>query len=104
LQNEADRRSPQQAFNGTVDAVAGIAQPQNFFRLLRDYGLDIHPHAFPDHHNFTIADLDYGHVVIMTEKDAVKCRRFARSDWWVLEWNAHPGEELTEWLAEAVRR
>ena len=104
LRNEAERKSPHQAFSGSVDAVAGIAQPENFFKLLRDYGLNIHPYPFPDHHDFTIADLDHDRPVVMTEKDAVKCRKFARPDWWALEWDAYPGDELTEWLAEAIRR
>jgi tetraacyldisaccharide-1-P 4'-kinase len=38
----------------------------------------------------------------MTEKDAVKCRLFARPDWWVLEWEARPGPELIAWLAAAI--
>ncbi len=41
-------------------------------------GLDIVEHPFPDHHPFTPADLNFGDAapVIMTEKDAVKCRAF----------------------------
>ncbi len=65
------------SFRGTpVHAIAGIGHPQRFFRQLRDLGLEVIEHAHPDHHRFTAADLrqagDY--PVLMTEKDAVKCR------------------------------
>ena len=40
------------------------------------------PHAFADHHAYQPQDLSFGSQlpVLMTEKDAVKCRGFA-SDW-----------------------
>lgn len=60
---------------GRVHAVAGIGHPQRFFAQLRAMGLDPVEHAFPDHHRFTAADLDFGDgsPVVMTEKDAVRC-------------------------------
>jgi tetraacyldisaccharide 4'-kinase len=59
--------------------VAGIGNPWRFFADLRARGLDIVEHPFPDHYPFTPADLDFGDAqpVLMTEKDAVKCRAFA---------------------------
>jgi tetraacyldisaccharide 4'-kinase len=44
------------------------------------------PHPFADHHPYAAPDLDFGDglPVVMTEKDAVKCRRFARSHFWML--------------------
>ncbi len=46
---------------------------------LRACGMEIIEHPFPDHHAFSAADLDFadGLPVLMTEKDAVKCRAFA---------------------------
>lgn len=38
--------------NQTIHAVAGIGNPERFFNFLRDQGLKIIPHDFPDHHNF----------------------------------------------------
>ncbi|MBL8535473.1 MAG: tetraacyldisaccharide 4'-kinase [Betaproteobacteria bacterium] len=69
-----------------VHAVAGIGNPDRFFRTLRAAGLEVTEHAFPDHHRFTPADLDFGDdlPVIMTEKDAVKCFGFAAEHWWYL--------------------
>jgi len=65
-----------------VHAVAGIAHPQRFFDMLRAQGIGVVPHAFPDHHAYQAADLRFGSElpVLMTEKDAVKCKAFA-NEW-----------------------
>ena len=49
-------------------------------------GVDIIEHAFPDHHAYVKADLDFGDdaPILMTEKDAVKCETFLDSDIWYL--------------------
>ena len=76
-----------QVFAGqAVHAVAGIGNPQRFFNQLRNAGLQVIEHAFPDHHAFAASDLAFGDdaPVIMTEKDAVKCAAFAQSHWWVM--------------------
>jgi tetraacyldisaccharide 4'-kinase len=67
-----------------VHAVAGIGNPRSFFDLLRDRALTPIEHPFPDHHRFRAADLDFEDdlPVVMTEKDAVKCRGFARGGVW----------------------
>ncbi|MBT2144937.1 MULTISPECIES: tetraacyldisaccharide 4'-kinase [unclassified Rhodanobacter] len=67
-----------------VHAVAAIGNPQRFFDSLRAAGVEVIEHAFADHHGFVPADLDFadGLPLLMTDKDAVKCRRFARPQWW----------------------
>ena len=69
-----------------IHAVAGIGHPQPFFAMLRSQGLQITEHVFPDHHLFTAQDIDFGFesLVIMTEKDAVKCKHFADDRHWCL--------------------
>lgn len=69
-----------------IHAVAAIGHPERFFVLLEKLGYAIIPHVFPDHHGLTRKDLDFGdtYPVIMTEKDAVKCKDFAQSHWWML--------------------
>jgi tetraacyldisaccharide 4'-kinase len=71
---------------GVVHAVAGIADPQRFFSMLRGLGFAPIEHAFPDHHAFTAADLSFSDSlpILMTEKDAVKCRHFASRAMWYL--------------------
>jgi len=67
-----------------VHAVAGIGNPQRFFTLLRSVGMQVIAHAWPDHAVFKSADIEFGdgRAVLMTEKDAVKCASFARSQHW----------------------
>ncbi|MFP4154952.1 MAG: tetraacyldisaccharide 4'-kinase [Halothiobacillaceae bacterium] len=60
----------------TVHAVAGIADPQRFFRMLDQLGLNVVPHPLDDHaaapaHLLRALDKP-GTLVVMTEKDAVK--------------------------------
>lgn len=68
---------PLAAFAGVpVDAVAGIGDPQRFFAQLQSLGLTVRGHAFADHHVYQERDFDFAdrRPVLMTEKDAVKCR------------------------------
>lgn len=67
-----------------VHAVAGIGNPQRFFSQLEEAGFQVIPHAFPDHHDYALRDLEFGDdlPVVMTEKDAVKCMAIAQSHWW----------------------
>jgi tetraacyldisaccharide 4'-kinase len=66
---------------GPVHAVAGIGNPARFFAALRDRGLQLHEHVFPDHHDYLAQDLrlDPPLPILMTEKDAVKCAEFGLS-------------------------
>jgi tetraacyldisaccharide 4'-kinase len=81
-----NRRTLESLFGQRVHAVCGIGNPRRFFRLLEERGLHIDTHAFDDHHRFVAADLDFGDdlPVVMTEKDAVKCQRFAKPHHWYL--------------------
>lgn len=82
-----DQFKPLSDFVGqTVHAVAAIGHPQRFFASLRTQGIAVVEHAFPDHHAFVAADLAFsdGRAVLMTEKDAVKCRAFAQAHWWTV--------------------
>jgi len=78
----------QQKYSGiNIHAIAGIGHPQRFFRTLETLGIKAQPHAFSDHHLFTRGDFDSigsESVIIMTEKDAVKCRLLGlRNAWYV---------------------
>jgi len=68
-------------------AVAAIGDPERFFATLRRLGFAIIPHAFADHHAYGPDELAFaaGQCLLMTAKDAVKCRQFAGDDWWYLE-------------------
>lgn len=72
--------------SASCHAVAGIGHPARFFRHLEAAGLTCIPHDFPDHFVFRRQDLDYGDAlpVLMTEKDAVKCKAFADERFWAV--------------------
>jgi tetraacyldisaccharide 4'-kinase len=88
-----------------LHAVAGIGNPRRFFATLEGLGLVFTPHAFPDHHAFAARDLDYPDcdAVLMTEKDAVKCRRFARADLFALRVEARVDDRLADSIAARIR-
>jgi tetraacyldisaccharide 4'-kinase len=67
-----------------VHGVAGIGNPGRFFAHLRGQGLNVVEHPFPDHHRFEAGDLRFADdlPVVMTEKDAVKCRGFGGPHHW----------------------
>ena len=78
---------PLTAFRGQrAHAVAGIGHPPRFFATLQALGIECHPHAFADHHVFNASDMAFDDAmpIVMTAKDAVKCRAFARPHWWYL--------------------
>ncbi|MCG6900968.1 MAG: tetraacyldisaccharide 4'-kinase [Gammaproteobacteria bacterium] len=84
---DADKVCPLSDFRSQkVHAVAAIGNPDRFFRSLQQAGLQLQTHIFPDHHPFQPDDIRFadGRAVLMTEKDAVKCRYFATAnDWYV---------------------
>ncbi len=67
-----------------VHAVAGIGNPERFFRMLEDRGLQVIRHPFPDHHALQLAEIKFADdlPVLMTEKDAVRCERFSGPEHW----------------------
>ncbi len=102
------RREPLSYFPAQqkMHAVAGIGNPQRFFKTLE--GLDWRPiaHAFADHAEFSAQDLHFGDdlPVLMTEKDAVKCRAFAADNCWYLQVAAQPSAAFASWFAEQLKR
>ncbi len=83
-----------------VLALCGIANPDRFFYTLTEQGLQFDRHIFPDHHNFSSTDLsteEYD-IIIMTEKDAVKCADYANSKYWCVIIDLQPSVELINTL------
>ncbi|WP_243976434.1 tetraacyldisaccharide 4'-kinase [Vibrio natriegens] len=76
------------ALNDLV-AFAGIGHPPRFFHTLDMLNADVKvTKGFADHQDFDQQELEtlaqQGANVIMTEKDAVKCREYAQDNWWYL--------------------
>lgn len=85
------------AFRGhRVHGVAGIGNPERFFRALKGHGLEVIEHSFPDHHAFVPDDLVFPEAapIIMTEKDAIKCQPFAESNMWFARVEAEISERM----------
>lgn len=102
---DGGRTQPLASFHGQrVHAVAAIGNPWRFFDSLRAAGIEPIEHAFADHHDFAAADLDFadGLAVLMTEKDAVKCQRFAQSHWWRVPVQADLSQSFYEVLDERL--
>jgi tetraacyldisaccharide 4'-kinase len=68
---------------GRVGAVAAIGHPQAFFDALVEAGLQVEGRALPDHARLERDQILFGDApVLMTEKDAVKCRAIADPRHW----------------------
>jgi tetraacyldisaccharide 4'-kinase len=84
-----------------VVAMAGIGQPAQFFATVRALGAEARERVFPDHHRFTAGDFAGQAVgpILMTEKDAVKCRSLAGENAWFLRINARLPSRLVDAVA-----
>jgi tetraacyldisaccharide 4'-kinase len=86
-------QKPLQKFIGVAcHALAGIGNPERFFKLLESAGLACKTHSFPDHYKFQLDDISFSdsEPVLMTEKDAVKCMGFAGEQHWYVPVKAIP--------------
>ena len=88
-----------------VHAVAGIGYPDRFFDTLRAHGIEVIEHPFPDHHAYSVQDLQFSDdlPVIMTEKDAVKCGSIAPAQSWFLPVSAEPDQRFSDQLMTKLR-
>lgn len=89
-----------------VAAVAAIGNPQRFFNTLDDLAIAHKPYAFSDHHPFCPYELQLTeNTLIMTEKDAVKCRAFAQDNWYYLSVEANLDESFWRafWSHETMK-
>ena len=96
-------------FSGTtVCALAGIGNPERFFRMLEAHGIDVQRRPLPDHALIEQRDiLTNGDMpVFMTAKDAVKCRALDTTNCWQVgvdvEFEEGAGEVLMETIIQAI--
>ena len=85
-------------------AVTGIGRPQGFFDMLQTAGIRFSPRAFDDHHAFRPLELPADGAILMTEKDAVKCLKFAGADWWAVQLDVAPEAGFIDWLSARIQR
>ncbi|MDP3537746.1 MAG: tetraacyldisaccharide 4'-kinase [Azonexus sp.] len=86
-------------------ALAGIGDPGRFFRTLAGLELVFEAHPFPDHHAYAEADLAFASdgILLMTEKDAVKCAGLTLGETWVLPVEAELSPALIDLILEKLR-
>lgn len=100
-----DHHQPLERFAGQrVHAIAAIGHPSRFFASLRAAGIEVVEHAFADHHAYVADELDFDDhlALLMTDKDAVKCRRFAQPHWWRVPVQANVPAVFYEALGERL--
>ena len=89
----------------TVNAVAGIGNPDRFFSLLQNTGIKVIEYPFPDHHVYSepdFDDMDKDFPILMTEKDAVKCTDLGLKNAWFLTVDAHLPHHWEQSLLQQV--
>ena len=91
-----------------IVAMAAIGNPQRFFNTLSQLGYQLaNTVEFTDHQAFSASELNSlskVHPLVMTEKDAVKCRDFAQSHWWYLPVNAKLTPEFDQALLSRLQQ
>ena len=106
LPNPRQHAGPKRFVQQRVHAVAAMGNPQRFFNHLQELGLSFTAHPFPDHHAYHAADFAFAgdDVVVMTEKDAVKCERLCNENHWALRVDGVVDPALGELVLGRLKR
>ena len=93
----------------TLQLVSGIGNPERFYALMESLPYPLARIEFPDHHKFSEEDftgerIDAHQPIVMTEKDAVKCRRFATANFWALRAEMKLPPEFVKALLKRIRQ
>ncbi len=89
-----------------VHAVAGLGNPGRFFDTLTRLGFDVIRHPYPDHHKYNRNDLNFlDHLpIIMTEKDASKCKHFRNTKIWYLTVEADLPDDFIKQIDQKLKQ
>ena len=89
-----------------VHAVAGLGNPGRFFDTLSRLGFNHIKHPFPDHHKYITTDLHFldHHPILMTEKDASKCKHFNNNKIWYLAVEADLSNQFINELDNRLKK
>ncbi|MEG9474964.1 tetraacyldisaccharide 4'-kinase [Mannheimia indoligenes] len=98
---------PLSEFSQPCVAIAGIGHPPRFFTMLEKLGIPLaKTQGFADHQDFDANQLktlaDSQTPLLMTEKDAVKCKAFAQKNWWYVPVSAKFSEKSTACLLTPI--
>ena len=95
----------QQVSGKRVTAIAGIGNPERFFDHLGVLGIKLtDQRAFSDHHPFAPVDLSAieADIILMTEKDAVKCQQFDDARLWMMRVDAKLPDAFYEFVLKKI--
>ncbi len=104
---DAEQQCELSEFQGQkVHAIAAVGNPERFFSSLRQAGMLVEGHVFPDHYFFRKQDINFDDdlPVLMTEKDAVKCRRLAGQRHWYVPVQVDMAAEFPVRLQELLNQ
>lgn len=104
--NRAKKMSLAELRGKTVHAVAGIGNPQRFFDLLEKNQINVIAHPFPDHYQPQEDDFNFNDdkIILLTEKDAVKCRNFKSNKLWYLPVDAKLPANFAATLSSSIQK
>jgi tetraacyldisaccharide 4'-kinase len=105
LINPKNQQDLREMVNQPVLALAGIAHPEKFFHQLKQVGLSITTHPLPDHFDFSSTPFEQYPVakfplILITEKDAVKCQNLNDSRIWVVPLTAKIPDQVIAWICQ----
>lgn len=83
VKNSSEEISLQKLAQEKIKLVTGIANPQSLLLFLSKVGIDFVHHEFPDHHNFSAADIkrfSADPFILTTEKDFMRLQNLVPHD------------------------
>ena len=89
---------------------AGMGNPEKFFDLIRSTGLSFEALALPDHYDYAVNPFEQSSasVILITEKDAVKCAQMPQyredSRIWVLPVTVELPEDFVSQMVDILKR
>jgi len=93
-----------------IVAAAGIGNPERFFSMLRQQGVEFSALPLPDHFSYTDNPFEHlsADIILITEKDAVKCRQIkdvaADPRLWVVAVEADIGDSMLNTVLERLKQ
>jgi len=88
-----------------IHAIAGIGNPNRFFDYLKTFNIEFNSSIFEDHYRFSKKDFRNMNDknIIMTEKDAIKCQKFSRKNFWYLPVTAEVDSKFIDVILKKLR-
>jgi tetraacyldisaccharide 4'-kinase len=89
-----------------IVAVAALGNPSRFFTCLKEHGLKPRTIALPDHSSFSSEFFTEikAECILITEKDAVKCRHIADERIWVVPMKVTLSTDFMNWVTSIISR